>query len=169
MTTETDQTPLYTLALRLCDRAVERAALSGFPDTGWAVRHRDAFRRPTTVGRESRHVAGTSVAFLIRAWLLYGDAHRAVYDSRIGDDYVLGDEWATIGVALRGLLNGELGELDGGTTDSIILGALGAEGFDENGERKNVDDAEPESEPESDRLDGSCLCHDAAVCPDNDR
>ena len=68
---------------------------------------------------------------MIAAWLEYADRHQKLYGSGIGQDGVLGHEWAKIGLGLRGLLNGETGRLDCGTLDGVILGALKAEGLDE--------------------------------------
>jgi hypothetical protein len=68
---------------------------------------------------------------LIRGWALYADAHRERYGSGIGDDGVLGPEWAKMGEAIRGLLNGDIGSLDAGTLDAFIGETLRAEGFHE--------------------------------------
>ena len=70
------------------------------------------------------------VVSLLRGWLQYADTHKARYDSGIGEDYVLGEDWRKMGFCLIGLLNGELGRLDGGSLDSLIRDTLKAEGFD---------------------------------------
>jgi hypothetical protein len=67
---------------------------------------------------------------LLRAWLDYAQQYQAEHGSNIGYDYVLGPEWATIGVAIRGLLNGTSGRLDCGTLDSILYDNLKEQGFD---------------------------------------
>jgi len=67
---------------------------------------------------------------LALAWLMYADSHQERFESTIGDDQFLGPEWAKIGAALRELLNGELGRLDGGTLDGVLYDTLKAEGFD---------------------------------------
>jgi len=67
---------------------------------------------------------------MIKSWLAYADWHKGRHQSKIGDDGVLGMEWARIGCALRGLLNGECGRLDCGTLDHVIVSALEAEEFD---------------------------------------
>jgi hypothetical protein len=90
---------------------------------GYWDRHLDAIARPR--GPE-RPISG-----MLHAWLLYADSHQERYGSGIGQDGVLGPEWAAIGRALRGLLNGECGRLDCGTVDGIILDTLKAEGFGE--------------------------------------
>ena len=67
---------------------------------------------------------------MFSGWLRYADIHAGKYESGIGDDGVLGPEWAAIGAALRGLLNGSLGRLDGGTLDALLADTLQAQGFD---------------------------------------
>lgn len=57
---------------------------------------------------------------MIVGWECYAIAHRQRYDSPIGEDYVIGEEWAEIGRGLIGLLDGELGELDAGNIDMLI-------------------------------------------------
>lgn len=87
----------------------------------------------------SRHIQGYCsshpVAMLLRALVSYADEHRDQFGSGIGEDGVLGPDWAKALVAVRGLLNGSIGQLDGGSCDSIILALLIVEGFtDKNGE-----------------------------------
>ena len=92
------------------------------PNTGdWQGRHAQAIHSPQGAER--------AIVGLLKAWLDYANGHEARYDSRIGDDYVLGPPWAQIGAGLRQLLNGESGRLDCGTLDSIIYNTLNAEGF----------------------------------------
>jgi hypothetical protein len=88
----------------------------------WQRNHVGAINFP------NRSEAG--IVALLRGWLQYADTHKARYDSGIGEDGVLGKDWAAIGHALLGLLNGELGRLDGGSLDSLIRDTLTAEGFD---------------------------------------
>ena len=94
---------------------------------GWQDRHHDAIRSPR--GPE------VAIVGLLRAWCEYANRHRERFESGIGEDYVLGPEWARIGIAVRGLLNGESGRLDCGTLDGFILDVLQAEGYDEEGDR----------------------------------
>jgi hypothetical protein len=90
---------------------------------GWQERHTLAVRAPR--GAEG------PIVNLLDAWTRYANQHAARYDSGIGSDGVLGPEWATIGRAIRGLLNGESGRLDCGTLDGFILDTLKSEGFEE--------------------------------------
>lgn len=68
------------------------------------------------------------IGAMVTAWAAYADTHFYRYESRIGDDGVLGDPWASIGKAILELLNGELGGLDGGTVDALIRDILANEG-----------------------------------------
>ncbi len=67
---------------------------------------------------------------LITAAADYADTHEKRFGSSIGHDYVLGKDWKRIVIAIRGLLNGELNGLDGGTLDSLLCKMLEAEGFE---------------------------------------
>ena len=95
---------------------------AGFDRTGWSQRHIQAVTLP--VDFFERAFVG-----MLGGWLLYADAHQKAYGSSIGDDGVLGREWAGIGAGLLGLLNGHLGRLDGGTLDNILRDALQANGI----------------------------------------
>lgn len=89
---------------------------------GYWQRHEDALNHPRGVE--------LPIAYMLGAWLLYADIHRERYQSGIGKDGVLGPEWAKIGSALRGLLNGECGRIDCGAIDAVICDTLKDEGFD---------------------------------------
>lgn len=92
------------------------------PNTnGWQDRHRQALITPQ--GSEEPLVR------MLHGWARYADQHRFRYESGIGDDGVLGPQWATIGAALRSLLNGECGRLDCGTLDGFLNATLTDEGF----------------------------------------
>lgn len=87
--------------------------------------------KPTdlTDWRRRHYVAAMSSGGLndmLRGWYNYAQDHEAKFGSKIGDDSVLGPEWAQIGYALRGLLNGDIGQLDGGTCDSFIVDTMTA-------------------------------------------
>ncbi len=88
----------------------------------WRLQHQAA------VGSPNQHESG--VVRMIAGWLDYADEHRRQYTSGIGEDGVLGPDWAALGAAIRGLLNSDLGRLDRGTLDSIIYETLIDEGFD---------------------------------------
>ena len=66
---------------------------------------------------------------MIQSLADYADAHRELYGSGIGEDYVLGPEWANMVQGCRGLLNGETGQLDCGTLDGLLCDMLRAEGL----------------------------------------
>jgi hypothetical protein len=61
---------------------------------------------------------------------MYADAHAERFGSPLAEDYVLGESWREAVRGLRGLLNGELGRLDGGTLDRAILVMYQAAGFE---------------------------------------
>ena len=96
--------------------------VASFDRTGWSQRHRQAITAPA-------HEFERAYVWMLAGWLLYADAHRNAYESTICDDGVLGKEWAAIGDGLRGLLNGDLKRLDGGTLDSILNDTLEANGI----------------------------------------
>lgn len=72
---------------------------------------------------------GRSLRDMLHAWESYRDAHKDRYESRIGDDYVLGDYWAETGLAIKRLLDGETGGLDCGSLSANITNMIEAEGF----------------------------------------
>ena len=90
---------------------------------GWMNRHLAAISNPQP-GFE------TAVVQMFSGWLRYADEHNSRYKTGVGADYVLGAEWAKVGSALLGLLNGETGRLDCGTLDSLVRNVLSAEGID---------------------------------------
>lgn len=92
----------------------------------WAAKHRDAW-----IGVGGDHHVEQPLALLVRATAQYADEYQLEFGSKVGDDGVLGEHWADIVRGLRGLLNGPLGRLDGGTMDKILLGMLQREGFEE--------------------------------------
>ncbi|RYG99219.1 MAG: hypothetical protein EON58_04690 [Alphaproteobacteria bacterium] len=61
-----------------------------------------------------------SLAMMLSGWALYADCHWETYGSSICKDYVLGPCWESIGDGLRGVLNGELGRLDGGILSAFL-------------------------------------------------
>lgn len=91
--------------------------------TGWSQRHLSAIARPNDSFE-------SAVVPLLRAWLDYADAHQNAYGSEIGEDSMLGPNWARIGSGLRGLLDGNIGRLDANTLDRILVNTLTDQGFD---------------------------------------
>lgn len=94
------------------------------------------FRKPDVAGNiggwQERHMSAVltgrgferPIVRMIEHWLRYADLHQQRYESKIGDDGVLGQHWEQIGVGLLGLLNGETGNLDCGTLDGLIRDAM---------------------------------------------
>jgi hypothetical protein len=83
-----------------------------------------------------RNVHGTrgifqadSLVQAINAWCDYASGHKRKFESEIGEDYILAPMWFAWGIALRGLLNGETGQLDCGTLDAIIYDNLTEQGW----------------------------------------
>lgn len=101
-------------------------------DTGWQDRHFAAVLqhvKPAT-WNNPRIAMESGLLHMLQGWLEYADAHRAAYDSPIGEDGVLGPAWQEMGEGLRSLLNGDLGRMDGGTLDGVILDAMSMNGID---------------------------------------
>ena len=95
--------------------------------TDWKVLHRRAITTPQ--GEEVGLLA------LLNGWLRYAKEHKSQHGSRLGDDWFLCPEWVSIGLSIRSLLSGPMGNrLDGGTLDNVILAALEAEGYDSEGD-----------------------------------
>ena len=93
---------------------------------GWQENHRYAlaFRVGPTPSLEQ------AMARMLRGWAEYADASRVRFASdpdAVATDglcYVSGPHWHAIGEALSGLLNGDLGNLDGGTISRVLCEAL---------------------------------------------
>ena len=100
-----------------------KASRKSFQENQWGKRHAAAMVAPT--GFE------VPIVSLIRALASYADAHLERYESPVGNDGVLGKEWLAIMQATRGLLNGELGRLDGGTLDGLLFELARHVGFDD--------------------------------------
>lgn len=140
---------------RHADRLTQHPAYESFP--GYWKRHEAAIHAPRDT---ERGIVGMLAAWLIYAdehrelygyhecpkrCVLVGEREATQHDpgicpqcsttrepaGGIGEDYVLGPEWATIGRALLALLNGETGRLDCGTLDGIIRDTLRAEGTED--------------------------------------
>ena len=87
---------------------------------GWKARHQSALH-----SQPHQHIV-----LMLRGWCSYADRHRKRFESSIGEDYVLGPDWARLGKALHGLLNGDTGDLDCGTLSTIIHDNIAEAGFD---------------------------------------
>lgn len=91
-------------------------------DNGWFTRHEKAFQ--TTIGFHG-HLVG-----MLRSTTRYAEEHLKRYESPISDDGFLGDYILDQLKACRALLNGEIGNLDGGTMDRLIRSIAAEHGFD---------------------------------------
>lgn len=89
---------------------------------GWQERHNDAVS--LAAANFTPKPFESAIVKMLAAWSRYAKDHKARFDSPIGDDGVLGDYWKDAGLAIRGLLNGEMGQLDCGTLDAYILDTL---------------------------------------------
>lgn len=102
---------------------LRKTAAKEFQGNGWGRRHCAAWREPQPVEE--------GIVRMIEAAALYADSHEKRLGGKIGEDGFLGDHWADILRNVRQLLNGELGRLDGGTVDGLIMSMLEAEDFGE--------------------------------------
>lgn len=78
----------------------------------WEILHNAALQTPS--------VKEVGVVQLLQSWETYANNHRARFETSIGDDAVLARYWSDIGSAIIGLLNGDIGRLDGGTVDKYV-------------------------------------------------
>ena len=107
------------------------ADLSYIPDCPgnigqWKERHQTAVNAAIMPSGCRRY----PVLRAIQAWTIYADTHAEQYESDIGEDHILGPAWASWGLSLRTLLNGELGPgVDAGTLDHIIVENLTRQGY----------------------------------------
>lgn len=127
--TTTKARSLYAFAINTNREQLSKANAAGQP--AWVSaqeRHLAAWIHPAR-GMESATVAA------IKAWLEYGDAAAENWgETPIGEDGYAGAYWQRWGLELRGLLSCDFGRnLDGGTLDTIILGAMQAAGCDMGG------------------------------------
>jgi hypothetical protein len=111
----------------LITEATRSVATKHFKENGWGARHRIAWYAPTAVE--------SPIVELFTALAHYADHHQARFESPIGHDRVLGVGWLMIAKAIRIMLNGDLGRLDGGTLDALLFSMTEAAGF----EREELD------------------------------
>lgn len=64
----------------------------------------------------------------VKAWVKYAEGYKSYL---LSEDAVLGPAWYDWGKGLRGLLNGDLGDLDAGTIDCLIHDTLIKQGFED--------------------------------------
>jgi hypothetical protein len=98
----------------------------------WTDRHNQAVadaNNPNHKAFNATEKHSSALLHMLTAWKSYATAHEAQFEGKIGNDYVLGAAWQEIGEALRTLLNGELGGLDGGTVDGYILDTMKENGI----------------------------------------
>ena len=115
----------------LCSEAVKAAlfrpmaqAMSG---QHWAKQHQAATREGDGAFAPPFE---QSILRTLASLAMYADAYAERYESPIGNDGVLGESWCEMVHGLRGLLNGDIGRLDGGTLDAAILALYKAAGFE---------------------------------------
>jgi hypothetical protein len=84
---------------------------------------------PTINARRPRIAKPHPVNTMLEAWEEYAESHARRFDSPIGQDYVLGPEWARIGYALHGLLDGDIGDHDAGRFSARIMAQLNEQGY----------------------------------------
>lgn len=105
--------------LELVQKINAKVRRKDFQGNAWGARHFEAWRD------------GDQAEFrgLIEGLAIYADSYEKRFLSKIGTDGVLGDGWLDILKGIRVLLNGELGNLDGGTLDEILVTLLENNGF----------------------------------------
>lgn len=102
---------------RVVKRSLEKTERKKFRDNPWGTRHVNEF---------PIHPVSCIVTELAR----YADWHESHYGTPVGDDGVLGDAWLDAIKAMRRLLDGDLGQLDAGTIDTLLADMAVAAGFD---------------------------------------
>lgn len=107
-------------AMQAIDQIEKKASRKEFQGNRWGARHHAAWKSNTS-----------AIPALILSLAAYADIHQERFGSDIGDDGVLGDGWLDILKGTRVLLNGEMGTLDGGTLDSMLMRLLENAGFKE--------------------------------------
>jgi hypothetical protein len=109
---------------------VAKVTGKSFQENQWGKRHARAWDDAAMFASGDAADLSRSLVLMIRGWVAYADAHRKACESGITEDGVLGREWQRIGEALRSLLCGDLGPLDGGTLDSILCEVFENEGVE---------------------------------------
>lgn len=83
------------------------------------------------------NIKNNPIVDLITSAAQIADRYWVRYDSRIGDDYVLGDHWIQIIRSAQALLSGDIGDLSAGTLDTLLKDMAELEGFTREFERKS--------------------------------
>lgn len=76
---------------------------------------------------------GSALAAMLVGWEAYAKAHADSFDSKIGDDGVMGNAWAEAGLAMKRLLDGELGGFDGSSLAQNITEIIEENGLETDG------------------------------------
>lgn len=121
--------PKHISALTVIQEAFEHSLKAC--DVQYKARHFSAwqahFQTPTP-----QLAMGQALANQLRALAAYAEAYSLRFpDSKIGHDGVLGEAWADMLRGFIGLLNGDLGHLDGGALDAAARDLFHWAGFDE--------------------------------------
>lgn len=74
-----------------------------------------------------------ALADMLRGWERYAEAHQDRYGEHIGNDHIIGDYWAEVGLAIKRLLDGETGGLDCGSIAQNITNAIAEVGIQTDG------------------------------------
>ena len=101
----------------------EQRRRTPFDTSGYIARHERAFLSPRP-GFEAAIVAG------LTALAAYACAHEERYGSKLAEDGVLGEAWLDALRGFRAMLNGELGNLDGGFLDAAFCNLHRTAGFE---------------------------------------
>lgn len=99
-------------SVEIIERELAKVGSKSFKGNQWGPRHVEAHVRGKGIER--------AISGLLNAAALYADEYAKELGSSIGEDHVLGPDWAKILSGFRGLLNGPLGRLDGGTLDKLV-------------------------------------------------
>ena len=91
--------------------------------TTWHYRHDQALADPDAVE--------APIVNLLKVLDTYDRQHVTRFGSATANDYVLGAAWLEIAKATRTMLNGDIGRLDGGSLDRILLDLIVTAGFSE--------------------------------------
>lgn len=72
---------------------------------------------------------GRALRKMLEGWEAYAVAHEKRYEGKIGDDGLLGDYWANVGLAIKRLLDGDTGGWDCGSLAQNITEAIEEQGI----------------------------------------